>query len=472
VTLRSRLILLFGFVALAVSVVVGGSSYRATSSEVAGATDDFLQARAADIVDGARETPRDRRSQRNNGGNTVLGLAFDPDAIVQSVAADGVVRSTSSRSLPITDATQRVIDLRVENNQRQFGVFEDITINGEPYRMFTQTLPNGGALQVARSTAEDDSLLRSLLTRFVVIAAAATVGASLLGWWIARRTTEPLRRLADVAATVTETRDFSVDVPVDRSDEIGTLAASLRTMLTALETSQRQQRSLVQDASHELRTPLTSLRANVALLERIENAPVQVTPDDRAAVLAAISAEVAELGSLFDELIDLAAESDDRDAPLVPLRLDEVVARAVGRWEQRTDRVIELRTEPITINGNEAMLERAVTNLIGNAHKFSPPDEPVEVVVELLGSRDGRVGSGPSDVGVSVRDGGPGIPPSDRARVFDRFHRAETTRTMPGSGLGLAIVAQIVEHHGGEVWATDSDRGGADVGFRVAVVAD
>jgi two-component system sensor histidine kinase MprB len=471
VTLRSRLVLLFGFVALAVSVVVGASAYRATSSEVAATTDDFLQARAADIVGGARETPRDRRSQRNNGGDTVLDLAFDPDAIVQTVTANGIVRGTSSRSLPITDATQRMIELRVDNDRRQVGIFEDVTIDGEPFRMFTQTLPIGGVLQVARSTAEDDSLLRSLLTRFGLIAAAATVGASLLGWWIARRTTEPLRRLADVAATVAETRDFSVDVPVERSDEIGTLATSLRTMLTALETSRRQQHSLVQDASHELRTPLTSLRANVALLERIENAQGQLAPGDRAAVLTAISAEVSELGSLFNELIDLAADSDDRDAPLVPLRLDEVVERAVRRWEQRTDRVIELRTEPILINGNEAMLERAVTNLIGNAHKFSSPEEPVEVVVESLGAGVGQ-GFGGRTVGVSVRDGGPGIPAGDRVRVFDRFHRAETTRTMPGSGLGLAIVAQIVEHHGGEVWATESDRGGADVGFRLAVVGD
>jgi len=459
VTLRSRLVLLFGFVALAVSVVVGASSYRATSSEIAGATDDFLQARAVDIAEGSRETPRVRRPQRNS---VVPNLAFDPDAIVQSTAADGTVNGRSGGDLPVTDATRRMIEVSPLVIRPQLGIFEDITVDGESYRMFSLAVPNGGAIQVARSTEEDASLLRSLLARFGLIAAAATVGASLLGWWIARRTTEPLRRLADVAATVTETRDFSVDVPVDRSDEIGTLAASLRTMLTALETSQRQQRSLVQDASHELRTPLTSLRANVALLERIENSPSQLAPDDRAAVLAAISAEVAELGSLFDELIDLAADSD-RDEPLVPLRLDEVVERAVRRSEQRTDRVIELRTVPVTVKGNEAMLERAVTNLIGNAHKFSPSDEPVEIVVELLGA---------SDVGVSVRDGGPGIPPADRARVFDRFHRAETTRTLPGSGLGLAIVAQVVEHHGGEVWATESDRGGADVGFRLAVVTD
>ena len=269
-TLRSRLVLLFGFVAIAVSAVVGASSYQATSREIASTTDDFLQTRAVDIVDGARETPRDRRSQRNNGGDTVLGLAFDPDAIVQSVTVDGVVRSTGAQDLPITDAAQRMIEARPAILRPQFGEYEDIEVDGESHRMFTLALPNGGALQVARSTAEDDSLLRSLLTRFGLIAATATVGASLLGWWIARRTTQPLRRLADVAATVAETRDFSIDVPVERSDEIGTLATSLRMMLTALETSRRQQHSLVQDASHELRTPLTSLRANVALLERIE----------------------------------------------------------------------------------------------------------------------------------------------------------------------------------------------------------
>ncbi len=472
-TLRSRLVLLFGFVALAVSVVVGASSYRATSSEVATTTDDFLRARAVDIAEGARESPRNRRPQRGGDGSPVPNLAFDPDAIVQSTGADGNVDGTSGGDLPVTDATRRMIAARPLVIRPQLGLFEDVVVDGESYRMFSLAVPRGGAIQVARSTAEDNDLLRSLLTRFGLIAAAATVGASLLGWWIARQTTRPLRRLAEVAATVADTRDFSIDVPVERSDEIGTLATSLRTMLTALETSRRQQHSLVQDASHELRTPLTSLRANVALLERIEGSGATVAPEDRAAVLAAISAEVAELGSLFDELIDLAADSDDRDAPLVELRLDQVVERAVQRWEQRTGRVIEVRTEPVTIKGNDVMLERAVTNLIGNAHKFSPPEAPIVVVVETLdGDASHGALRGARSVGVSVCDGGPGIPVADRARVFDRFHRAETTRTMPGSGLGLAIVAQIVEHHGGEVWATESDRGGADVGFRLLVLDD
>lgn len=454
-TLRSRLVLLFGLVALSVSAVVGASSYRATSSEVAASTDEFLEERAADVADGNRESPVGRGGRRDNGGPD---LPFDPDAIVQTTTRQGEVNGTSGGELPITHAAQRMIDLKPNGNRRASGVFEDITIEGESYRMYTQALPGGGAIQVARSTAEDDDLLQSLLARFGVIALVATAGASLIGWGLARRTTRPLRRLADVAATVADTGDFSVDVPVERSDEIGTLAASMRTMLEALETSREQQQRLVQDASHELRTPLTSLRVNVEMLDRIERSTAEISAEDRAAVLDAIASEVAELGSLFDELIDLATDSDDRDAPLELVRLDEIVTRAVARWAQRTDRSIDVTVEAVTVNGNDALLERAVTNLIGNAHKFSPPDEPIEVVV--------------LDGFVAVRDGGPGIPAADRERVFDRFHRAETTRSMPGSGLGLAIVAKIVDHHGGEVWAAESDRGGADVGFTLPVVSE
>jgi two-component system sensor histidine kinase MprB len=103
------------------------------------------------------------------------------------------------------------------------------------------------------------------------------------------------------------------------------------------------------------------------------------------------------------------------------------------------------------------MLERAVGNLVSNADKFSPPGAPITVV-----SADGMV---------SVRDAGPGIPAADRERVFDRFFRSDLTRSMPGSGLGLSIVAQIVERHGGRVWARDAEGGGADVGFQLQTVA-
>jgi two-component system sensor histidine kinase MprB len=469
VSLRSRLAILFGLLALGVSAIVGAASYQATRSEVSESTDRFLERRAIEVTQGIREQPGNPRPRpdRNNDNNDaaaaddagaqLLRLPFDPDAVVQVTDEDGVVLSSSSAELPITDAVEQLIDQRPRLDESAPNRYDDVEIDGTSYRMYTRALPGGGAIQVARSTTENDAVLRVLVSRIGIIGLIAAVLAAFAGWWIARRTTRPLRRLADVAATVADTRDFSVDVPVGRQDEIGKLARSFREMLTALETSRDQQHRLVLDAGHELRTPLTSLRANVEMLQRIDSRPeATLTPEDRRELLQAINAEVGELSNLFTELMELATDSHDADAPMAPVDLADVVSRSVERWQGRVDREISLAAESAMVSGNEAMIERAVTNLLGNADKFSPPGEPIDVVV--------RAGF------VSVRDRGPGIPVADRARVFDRFYRADATRTMPGSGLGLAIVAQIVERHGGETWVTESEHGGADVGFRLPTV--
>jgi len=474
VSLRSRLAILFGLLALVVSAIVGAASYQATRSEISESTDRFLERRSVEVTQGIRQQPgsphpRPGRDDNNNDDNNddvgqaggagaqLAQLPFDPDAVVQVIDKDGVVLSSSGAELPITDAVKQLIGERRRLGESTPDRYDDVVIDGTSYRMYTRALPRGGAIQVARSTTENDAVLSVLVSRIAIIGLIAAVLAALAGWWIARRTTRPLRHLADVAATVADTRDFSVDVPVGRQDEIGQLARSFREMLTALETSREQQHRLVLDAGHELRTPLTSLRANVEMLHRIDSRPdVPLTPEDRRELLLAINSEVVELSNLFTELMELATDSHDADAPMAPVDLAEVVSRSVERWQRRIDREISLTAESAMVSGNEAMIERAVTNLLGNAHKFSPPGEPIDVVV--------RAGF------VSVRDRGPGVPVADRERVFDRFYRADATRTLPGSGLGLAIVAQIVARHGGETWVTESEHGGADVGFRLPTV--
>ncbi len=457
-SLRSRLAILFGMVALVTSAMVGAFSYRTTTEELTDSIDRFLETRVTETSQALRDQADDGNSQNGGGagrpraggqGRFFEGRPIaDDDAITQVTRGSGVVRS-SAVELPVP-AGLSSFDEVPEGRL----VIENIDLDGEPYRMASRAFSGGAVIQVARSTSESDAVRSALLGRFALIASFVALVAAGLGWLIASRTTAPLRRLTAVASGVAATRavgdDLGVaDADAARDDEIGKLAAGFRSMLQRLDASREQQHRLIHDAGHELRTPLTSLRMNVAMLERAGELPV----DQRDEILGAIRSELVELGDLFDEMIDLATDQRDVDFHPTEVDLDDVVRSVAARWERRSERPITVQSVPSIVQGDPAMLERAVNNLVNNADKFSPVGAPVDIV-----ARDGFV---------SVQDSGPGIPSGERARVFDRFHRSETTRSMPGSGLGLSIVAQIVDVHGGEVWASESSSGGADVGFRL-----
>jgi two-component system sensor histidine kinase MprB len=278
----------------------------------------------------------------------------------------------------------------------------------------------------------------------ITLAGAALAGG--VGWLVAVRLTRPVWALADAAEQVADTQDLSTPIPGQGRDEVGRLAASFTTMLTALSESRRQQQQLIQDASHELRTPLTSLRTSAELRERGHD----IDPEERDRLLAVITIESKELGELVAELVDLATEGREV-APLTDVALDEVVARAVDLSRDRTGRPISLDVVPAVVVGDAVLLDRVVRNLLENADKFSPAGEPVDVTLAPV---DGRAV-------LRVADRGPGIPAEDRRRVFDRFYRSAASRTLPGSGLGLAIVAQAVAAHGGTVTAGEAKGGGA-----------
>ncbi len=360
------------------------------------------------------------------------------DSIIQVTGRNGLVVSTGA-TLPSSERG-----------------FSDIEIDGERHRMITGVLGGDRTIQVARSTEEDAQVLANLFARIALIAVLGAGAAAALGWYIAQRTTSPLRRLATVANEVAQTRDLTVAADLDdagRPDEIGSLAMSFRSMLDALESSRSQQQRLIEDAGHELRTPLTSMRANVELLERATELPVE----QRTEIVTAIKSELIELSELFGEMIDLATDQATTELDLETVDLGDVAQSVANRWTRRSDRIINVVGSGVLVSADRAMIERAASNLVSNAVKFSPAGSPVDVLVEASGGR----------ASLRVRDTGPGIKPEDRALVFDRFHRADETRSMPGSGLGLSIVSQIVARHGGEVWVDDAPGGGAEVGFRL-----
>ena len=252
----------------------------------------------------------------------------------------------------------------------------------------------------------------------------------------------PVQRLTRTAEEVSETRDLSRRIDASGTDELSRLAATFNTMLGALEDSARAQRQLVSDASHELRTPLTSLRTNIEVLAREEALP----PGEREQLLRDVTEQLTEMTALIAELVELA-RGDEVPAEPEDVRLDLVTAGAIERTRRNRPGVsFRPDLEETMIRGVPSTIERAISNLLDNAAKWSPPGGEIEVTV-----RDGDV---------VVRDHGPGIDADDLPFVFDRFYRAPSARGLPGSGLGLAIVRQVAEAHGGTVTAEPADGGG------------
>jgi two-component system sensor histidine kinase MprB len=277
----------------------------------------------------------------------------------------------------------------------------------------------------------------------VVIVVVSGIGA-LAGWLIARKATKPLVQLTDAAEEVASSGRLDVDVPPAGNDEPGRLARAFATMLAALGQSRDQQQQLVQDAGHELRTPLTSLRTNVETLRRYENLPEPT----RQAILSDLEIETRELGTLVDELVQLATDTYD-DEPEQIVALDHVVDRVAERVRRRTGRTVTVTvaTTPCSVVGKPRDLARAIGNLVDNAAKFSEAPTPVEVTVDRST--------------VVVRDHGPGIPEADLPHVFTRFYRSPEARSKPGSGLGLSIVDQTARAHEGSVTVANAPDGGA-----------
>ncbi len=233
---------------------------------------------------------------------------------------------------------------------------------------------------------------------------------------------------------------------MEGNDEIARLAASFNTMLAALAASRDRQRQLVADAGHELRTPLTSLRTNLDLLVQADRRG-GLSQESRAELLTDLRFQIEELTTLIGDLVELARD-EPMPAAVEPVDLAEIVHRSVDRVRRRASSLeFDVRTSPWWVTGEAAALERAVTNLLDNAAKWSPP---LGVVTVRL---DGDT--------LLVADEGPGITEEDLPHVFDRFYRSTESRAMPGSGLGLAIVRQVAERHGGSVRAGTARTGGA-----------
>jgi len=429
VNIRTRIALAAALTSVVATVAVGLVAYRITADRLSDAVDRSLVEAGSVAVAVAAE-----------GGRLPERSALDRYP-VQTVLADGkVAASTFEQKVPLSAAEKSLIGSRGRTS------FRTAQVGRHEYRIRAVGFPNGVAL-VGRDLRENNEVLSELRLRIGLLVAAVAVLAAAVGSLVAGRITGGLRRLTATAEAVEATGDLVVDMPDDGGrDEVARLTTAFRRMLDALERSRADQARLVQDAGHELRTPLTSIRTNLDMLDRYGD----LDAETRADILDALRVEARELTALVNEIVDVASGQRDDTEP-VEVTVSEVIAPVVERLAQRTGREVILDADDSRVVVRPAALARAVSNLVDNAAKFDASESPIEVSVD-----NGRI---------AVADRGPGIATSDRERIFERFHRADTARTLPGSGLGLSIVADVASAHGGQVFVEDRDGGGAVIGL-------
>jgi two-component system sensor histidine kinase MprB len=400
---------------------------------------------------------RKRGASANRGARNLFGrLPPNPDQVrgyQQVVDARGriLARSSQQVSLP-ADASTRAL---AAHGGASF--LRNTSLHGVHLRVLAEPFGSGRAVQLALPLTEVDSLLSRLRLILTLLVVGGIALAALLGRLVADAAVQPLKRLTQAAEHVAVTRDLSRRIEGVGGDEIGRLAGSFNAMLDALErsvsaldASVHAQRQLVADASHELRTPVTSLRTNIEILQQ---QGASMDREEQRGLLGDVVEQIEELTLVINDLIDLARGEEQREGS-EELRLDLLVEEVAERARRHSPSTpLRLTLEPTLVTGVPARLERAVSNLIDNAVKYSPAGEPVDVA--LHGTE------------LSVRDRGAGISGKDLPHIFDRFYRGADARGRPGSGLGLAIVRQVAAQQGGTIAAESPPGGGTLMRLRL-----
>lgn len=424
---------------------------------VAGLTSWALQRDHLDaLVDGALARNVDEfRRLAETGVDPATGSDFTSVSQLLRTALQRAVPSTNEGTVALVDGevaweAPTTVRLRIEDDPalleavaRHTGeedvVIRSLTTDLREYRYVTVPVEvrgdeGQGLLVFAFDRGTEHASLARTYRTYAVVSLGALVVTGVVGWLVAGRLLAPVRLLRRTAQRITDT-DLSARIPVEGRDDLSELTRTVNAMLDRLEAAFASQRRLLDDAGHELRTPLTIIRGHLELVDAAD-------PDDVTTTRALVLDEVDRMHRLVDDLVVLAkADRPDfvRPAPTDVAQLtDEVAdkARSLGpqRWvvTSRADVTVALDAQRVT----QAMLQ-----LAANAAKFAPDDSTVRIGSEVVDDR----------LRLVVADEGPGVPPDEAERVFERFARAHAGRGVEGSGLGLPIVAAIAAAHGGTV---------------------
>jgi two-component system OmpR family sensor kinase len=401
-----------------------------------------------------------------------------PGAYLACVGTAGVMREYAIRG---TSTSLPDLDDMTAGNAADYGrtTFTVPSRDGSTaWRVIVAPVSDDLAIVVGSDLGEDRAVVARLVRIQVVIGLLVLAAVALAGYLLVRNSLRPLQEVEHTAQAIAA-GDLSRRVPPgDERTEVGRLSTALNGMLGRIENSFRAQRAseeqavasegrmrrFVADASHELRTPLTSIRG----FAELHRQGAVHGPEDTGRIMQRIEAEATRMGMLVEDLLQLARLDQQRPLTLGPVDLAQLAGDAVHDARAvQPDRPLGLLLEdsltdaPVVI-GDEARLRQVIGNLVTNALTHTPVESAVSV----------RLSEDPADPGVvvlAVRDEGPGLTPADAERVFERFYRADASRTRAagGTGLGLSIVASLVAAHGGTVQLTTAPGEGATFTVRL-----
>ncbi len=468
-TLRFKLaalnLVLFGVILATVCIVILTLRVRSRRADF----DAWIKSVATDMMAELRE-PDSIASRPTSATSSQIRLEpfWFPGVYVQLRSAAGDVidksRNLHGLTLPLSERAAAARASRKPFLETLSGDVAAQLLGSEgQLRLLTVYYQDPGkpeyCLQVAATLERVHAALDELRWLFLVFGTAGFLAAGVASWVMARRSLNPIGRLARQARELTAAHlDRRIATPRGR-DEVSELVATFNEMLDRLEAAFRAQERFIADVSHELKTPLSVLLAEAQVRIRQHR-----TVDEYTQFASSVQDEMRRLAQVVDSLLMLArAKAGFPISFTTPISLNEVVADAVQRCQPLTvDRKIRLvptlawsssdDAEPV-IRGDGELLGSMVGNLVRNAIRHSPDGGAVEITVRV----EERIAS------ISVRDCGPGIPAALLARIFDQFSSPSQEKPVArGTGIGLSIAKGIAELHGGSIAARNNAAGGAE----------
>jgi two-component system, OmpR family, sensor kinase len=449
VPLRLRLTAAF---AIAMAVVLAGAGfllYHHLASSLDRTIDQGLRARAADVSALVRQADTGlQESQLKSGAANGFAQVLDARGRIFD-QSPGVGRNP----LLTQDQLARARGAPLLVRRAALGD-ESVRLLATPLAAQGQRL----VVVVGAPLEARDGALGTLRTELLVGGPVALLLASLIGYLIAAAALRPVERMRARAAAISANR-LSERLPVAPSrDEISRLGETLNEMLGRLEAALERERSFVADASHELRTPLAHLQAEVELA--LESSRER---EDLVAALRSVGSETDRLSQLAADLLLLAR----LDKGTVPIRredveLDDLLGGVAARYERRADetgRTIQIDSVGGLVSVDRLRMEQALGNLVENALRYGAG------TIRISAGRHGDY------LELHVTDDGGGFTSEFAPFAFERFSRADESRSSGGAGLGLAIVSAVALAHGGTSAVANTPDGGADVSIRVPASA-